>query len=141
MALLDIQFMIFVPILELSPCRSHPPLLPGSPHRHGSPPPACLAPHSSSPASRSAALPFPQNRLAKQGLSRHAALTLTGAAPGKEGADIPALPVKAEFQRLCLGVGKNKEGLSVHVQNPTLLPQLPGCRSGPEYMSPPAPPH
>lgn len=96
-----------------------------------------LAPSPRSPASRAeqsgaersgaTAPPFPRNRLAKQGLSRHAALTLTGAAPGREGADIPALPVKSAFQRLCLGVGKNKEGLSVHMQNPTLF--CPNCQA------------
>lgn len=88
---------------------------------------ARLAPNTSSPASRATALPFPTDWLAKQGLSGHVALTLTGAAPGREGADIPALPVKSAFQRLCLGVGKNKEGLSVHMQNPTLF--CPNCQA------------
>lgn len=69
----------------------------------------------------------PYGLLAKRGLSRHAALTRTGAAPGKEGADIPALPVKSAFQRLCLGVGKNKKGLPVHMQNSTLC--CPNCQA------------
>lgn len=43
------------------------------------------------------------------------------------GADIPALPVRSEFQRLCLGVGKNKEGLSIHMQKPTLC--CPNCQT------------
>ena len=84
---------------------------------------AALAPTASSgERGHSAALPCPASRPPEQGLSAHvAAPTLAGAAPGSEGADIPALPVKSAFQRLCLGVGKNKEGLSVHRQNPTLL--------------------
>lgn len=77
--------------------------------------------------------------LAKQGLSWHAALTRTGAVPGRQRADIPALPVKSAFQRLCLGVGKNKEGLPVHMQNSALC--CPNCQAVAQdrSTSPPVP--
>lgn len=66
-------------------------------------------------------------------------LTRTGTAPGREGADIPALPVKSVFQRLCLGVGKNKEGLPVHMQSSTLC--CTKCQAQGRSTSPPVPPH
>lgn len=59
----------------------------------------------------------------ERGLSRQAALR---SCTGRE-ADIPALPVRSEFQRLCLGVGKNKEGLSIYMQKPTLC--CPNCQT------------